>query len=439
MNKLHKIGSGSFGEVYSDHEEPGIAIKILCRYHDSDENGLYEKFIMECHILTILKNNKNIVQLNRINIDNKKKIYLELYDMDLDKYMTTHIKNYNIILVAEKLFEQISLGLYAIHKYEFVHTDIKPSNILVNINNGNVTFAITDFGNSVFYRSDKEYLNIIGSRGYVPPECIEHRYSPIKITQKTDIFSAGCCFYDYFYCLNIVDIFDLYSTKKFGFIRLYPQNINCELLLKRTDIPNRMYEFMNNCLKINPDERYSSTDMCEYLNILPVTKKPKIVNLARGKFKTTSNTTLKMINIVQKWLVHVSKQANFTTLTILLSLDIIQRITHNYEIKKEELQLCACVSLNLASKFIDGDSHKIQDYIYYSDYSFTENQFIEMEKKLIIYLNYVIYCDEIGIFVNEIDNKLNNDKILKLYTNFLNNNIDAGETSYNSEIWFLKQ
>lgn len=26
MNKLHKIGSGSFGEVYSDHEEPGIAI-----------------------------------------------------------------------------------------------------------------------------------------------------------------------------------------------------------------------------------------------------------------------------------------------------------------------------------------------------------------------------------------------------------------------------
>lgn len=442
MNKLHEIGSGSFGEVYTNIEEPGIAIKILCRCYDiyySDISGLYKNFLMECNVLTILKNNKNIVQLNRINIENKKKIYLELHNMDLDKYMSNHIKNYNIVLIAKKLFVQLSLGLYAIHKYNFVHADIKPSNILVKINDGNVTFAITDFGNCVFYRSDKVYLNIIGTSGYIPPECMKYRNLPIDITQKIDVFSAGCCFYDYFYCLDILDIFDLYSTKKFGFTELYPQNINTEFLLKRAAISNRIYEFMNNCLKINPNERYSSGDMCDYLNILPVTVQPKIVNLARGKFKCTSDTTLKMINIVQEWITHLSKQIKFMFGTTLLGLDIIQRITHNYEIKKEELQLCGCVCLHLSSKFLEEYSLEIQEYIYYSDYSFTKNQFIEMEKNFAIYLNYVIYCDEFGIFVKEIDNKLNNDKILKLYTNFLNNNIDAGNISYNDEIWFLKQ
>lgn len=435
-----EIGYGSGGTVYKDAKNPCGAIK-KCVNRDKND-GITENTLLECQLLTILKNSNYILRLEKIDMQIEEVlIYFELCDMNLYDYMFSHIDKYNIINVGKKLCEHISIGLYTIHKKGFVHLDIKPNNILVKLNNGNITFVIADFGSCLPYFEGKKYLNIFGIHGYIAPECLENRNKIIFIDPKIDVFSAGCCFYDYFYRNNKLGGTNVHTTiNKFYSTNInkttYPDNIDTKILLNREDIPNTIYNFIDNCLKINSLERYSPHNMCNYLGVLPIINESKIVNLNRGTYKCGIDTKLRMINITREWIIEISKRFKFNTLTTLLCLDITDRITHNYEIKKSQLQLFICACLHIASKFTEIYHGSVDDYTWVSDNCFTVLQLNKMEIYIVESLNYVIICDEFKIFAKAIEHKINNEKLLKLYKYFLNNKIDPGKIAYSEKIWY---
>lgn len=87
------------------------------------------------------------------------------------------------------IMKQILEGLTYCHKNQFLHRDIKCSNILVN-NEGQVKLA--DFGLARLYNSNDEqrpYTNKVITLWYRPPELLfgEERYG-----KPVDVWSCGC-------------------------------------------------------------------------------------------------------------------------------------------------------------------------------------------------------------------------------------------------------
>ncbi|KAK6359805.1 hypothetical protein TWF696_000942 [Orbilia brochopaga] len=82
-----------------------------------------------------------------------------------------------------KIFTEISEGLHHIHEMNFMHLDLKPSNILVAYDG---TLKIADFGMATKYPASRS-LEREGDREYLAPEVLQkHQYD-----RPADIFSLG--------------------------------------------------------------------------------------------------------------------------------------------------------------------------------------------------------------------------------------------------------
>ena len=96
--------------------------------------------------------------------------------------------------------QQMANGLAYIHSKKLAHRDIKPGNILFQLNEPSdspFTFKISDFGlvkmtseEGTFYQS-----GIKGTPQYMAPEKLDDEISFQKGTQAADVFALGCVFY----------------------------------------------------------------------------------------------------------------------------------------------------------------------------------------------------------------------------------------------------
>ena len=86
-----------------------------------------------------------------------------------------------------RLFIQVAQGLDALHQFSYVHTDIKPNNIMVT-EDGEV--KVIDFGQSCPIGHVKGRIQ--GTPDYIAPEQVE---KGIPLTQRTDVFNLGATLY----------------------------------------------------------------------------------------------------------------------------------------------------------------------------------------------------------------------------------------------------
>ncbi|MHC4441918.1 MAG: serine/threonine protein kinase [Planctomycetota bacterium] len=85
------------------------------------------------------------------------------------------------------MFTKVAKGLDALHQLGYVHSDIKPNNIMIGINN---TVKIIDFGQSCPIGHVKGRIQ--GTPDYIAPEQVE-RGTPLN--QRTDVFNLGATIY----------------------------------------------------------------------------------------------------------------------------------------------------------------------------------------------------------------------------------------------------
>lgn len=224
--ELSIIGEGTFGQVYKARDQDRgtyVALKRVRLENERDGfpiTAVSRLFILSCFstfglnltpLITILNNqvreikilrqlnHKNIVNLIEIVTDktnalefrrDKGSFYLvfEYMDHDLAGLLLSGeviFSENNIAHIMHQLLE----GLTYCHRNNFLHRDIKCSNILVN-NDGQVKLA--DFGLARLYSSnDKErpYTNKVITLWYRPPELLlgEERYG-----KPVDVWSCGC-------------------------------------------------------------------------------------------------------------------------------------------------------------------------------------------------------------------------------------------------------
>lgn len=153
----------------------------------------FEDIKNEYKILSMLKGNDHVIEVNEITISNDLKIsmFFEKYDHDIEFFTESKAK-FSTTFVKAMLFQSLE-AISFIHSKGIVHFDIKPSNILVE-KNGNL--KLCDFG---FATKLKKYETIddedfkVGSSAYCDIEFYkETRY----IGPLCDLWSLGCTVYE---------------------------------------------------------------------------------------------------------------------------------------------------------------------------------------------------------------------------------------------------
>ncbi|CAL4103636.1 unnamed protein product, partial [Meganyctiphanes norvegica] len=202
---ISQIGEGTYGQVYKavakDKKgavlDKGEMVALKKVRLENEKEGFPITAVREIKILKQL-NHENIVNLKEIVTDkqdaidfrhDKGSFYLvfEYMDHDLMGLLESGMVDFNEQHNAS-IMKQLLNGLNYCHKKNFLHRDIKCSNILMN-NKGQVKLG--DFGLARLFSSNKErpYTNKVITLWYRPPELLlgEERYGP-----AIDVWSCGC-------------------------------------------------------------------------------------------------------------------------------------------------------------------------------------------------------------------------------------------------------
>lgn len=92
----------------------------------------------------------------------------------------------NRLMTFLTIFQKISLGLHAMHDAGFVHSDIKPNNIMIGPKG---VVKVIDFGQSCRIGHRKERIQ--GTPDYIAPEQVRR----LPLDARTDVFNLGATMY----------------------------------------------------------------------------------------------------------------------------------------------------------------------------------------------------------------------------------------------------
>merc|ERR1719219_1035767 len=206
---VDKVGEGTYGEVFksvfksefvkNDRSSNGLEQFALKKVRlENEKEGFPITAVREIKILRQLKH-KNIINLREIVTDKqdavdfrkeKGSFYLvfEFMDHDLMGLLDSELVKFTEQMNAS-IMRQLLEGLAYCHRRNFLHRDIKCSNILIN-NKGQVKLG--DFGLARLYNAEdkqRPYTNKVITLWYRPPELLlgEERYGP-----SIDVWSCGC-------------------------------------------------------------------------------------------------------------------------------------------------------------------------------------------------------------------------------------------------------
>ncbi|MBA0844902.1 hypothetical protein Goarm_023363, partial [Gossypium armourianum] len=196
FSNANMLGRGGFGSVYKVISDLVVSLKMgrkvaIKRLSKNSGQGQQE-FRTEVILLAKLQH-KNLVRLLGFSLEQKESIliYEFLPNSSLDNFIFHPVKR--LLLNWEKrykIIEGIARGLLYLHQdsqYRIIHRDLKAANILLDTE---LNPKISDFGMAKLFVPDQiraATSKIVGTFGYMAPECARHgRYSV-----KSDVYSFG--------------------------------------------------------------------------------------------------------------------------------------------------------------------------------------------------------------------------------------------------------
>jgi serine/threonine protein kinase len=217
LQKLSKIGSGTYGVVYQAHREnePNVPVAIKRNIIDRDTNFIGS--IKELDVLYRLRGHPYIVDLIAVSFGDPfhdptvpkprhalmSPLRQREYKDDLVHFVMEYAKygdGHKYIRSGTTSIDQLKRGLVQIllaleytHGKGIIHRDIKPQNLLIFSGPEGPIFKLTDFGLSKPYTSQGRQTPRMVTSWYRAPEiCLEWpNYSP-----KSDLWSLGCVFFE---------------------------------------------------------------------------------------------------------------------------------------------------------------------------------------------------------------------------------------------------
>lgn len=199
---LRKLGDGATSEVFLCRDDFGdreVAVKQARRaalessVEAEEQNGRYAErfFAAEAALVGRLKH-PNVVQIFDA-VSDPPQPYLVM------EYVAgTTLRPYcrsDQLLPLELIVEigfKCAMALGYVYRQGVVHRDVKPANLLVEVNNGAITgVKISDFGSALNLRLDRTQIHRVGSLAYISPEQLEGA----ALDCRSDMYSLGAVLY----------------------------------------------------------------------------------------------------------------------------------------------------------------------------------------------------------------------------------------------------
>ncbi len=187
-----KIGSGGMSTVYRAFDpmlERWVAIKLMHR-DISDDPGQLERFRREARAVARLSHPHVVTVIDFGEDGGTPYIVLEHVEGETLK---DRIQRLGRLEVAEAVAYAIEIGraLSAAHTERLVHRDVKPQNVLIDLEG---RAKVTDFGIARSLEMDGLTAEgrVLGTTDYVSPEqALGH-----EVTEQSDVYSLGIVLYE---------------------------------------------------------------------------------------------------------------------------------------------------------------------------------------------------------------------------------------------------
>jgi len=158
------------------------------------------------------------------------------------------------------VFRKVAEGLHAMHQAGFVHSDMKPTNIMIG--RGGMV-KIIDFGQSCALNHRKHRIQ--GTPDYIAPEQVRRKV----LTQRTDVFNLGATMYWVLTSQNYPT--EIRGTDDRGGIALASAEAPVAPRELNDKIPLSLSKLVMECCRDNPAER--PADMINVIARLGVVRK----------------------------------------------------------------------------------------------------------------------------------------------------------------------
>lgn len=183
------LGEGTYGKVYKARCSGTGQIVAIKESKDSNAEGVPPTAIREIALVQHL-NHRNVVKLMDVFCSPAKLLLVfEYLEHDLKKYMKSVAKPLEPSAIQELSFQLVD-GIQFCHGHRVLHRDLKPQNLLISSDHGELVLKIADFGLARSYNIPVgKYTHEVVTVWYRCPEILlgcTHYSAPV------DMWSVGC-------------------------------------------------------------------------------------------------------------------------------------------------------------------------------------------------------------------------------------------------------
>lgn len=193
---INEVGQGSSGRVFLSHDPyygRDVAIKLYNLESEEDEQKARvtrKMFFNEAQMMGRLQH-PNILPIYDAGEENGS-YYVVTEHVHGARTLAAYCKPDNLLRVDDvvEIVFKCAKALHYAHSRGVIHRDVKPSNIMLTLDND---VRIIDFGIALVKDSDVSRIEgIAGSPSYMSPEQVQSA----EITPKSDIYSLGAVMYE---------------------------------------------------------------------------------------------------------------------------------------------------------------------------------------------------------------------------------------------------
>lgn len=198
--KTDEIGKGGFGRVFKAYDKL-LRREVVLKF--AEKGDLPDKYSLIEEISRVINfNHPNLVRyydalvMNTIgDLGDEKEYQIGVMEYvaggNLRVFLDTKPTKEDILVIVRGTLE----GLAYLHRKGIIHRDIKPPNILIHREEGQIIPKICDFGISKIAGTEATLSNVIGTYEYMSPEQLgDHPEN--RIRTNADLWSIGVMMYE---------------------------------------------------------------------------------------------------------------------------------------------------------------------------------------------------------------------------------------------------